>query len=276
MDERWILFVTIMSGIAIQTKAETPVIPPNIIGGIDAPEDAWPWQVALLYKNNFRCGGTILNEDTILTAAHCRIFRSFAKNYQVRIGEYDREKNEKKTRGERNVQVRRFLKHPDYDWFTLENDLAIIKLKTCIKFNKYIQPIPVLADDSMNFIGKTCYTTGWGYIEPDSKSLARKLQQLETPVITNVECQQGVEFTNVTDDMICTNVIPKGACNGDSGGPLQCLINKKWTLVGVASFKSQAICGAGPTGYARISGPNREWIAGKIKTRKRRKYINKS
>ncbi|XP_021353754.1 transmembrane protease serine 4-like, partial [Mizuhopecten yessoensis] len=80
MDRRWILLVLAISGYGASREISSggeeegngpDVPPPAIVGGTNAPEDAWPWQVLLLYDNKLRCGGTLLNDNTILTAAHC-------------------------------------------------------------------------------------------------------------------------------------------------------------------------------------------------------------
>ncbi|XP_069120481.1 chymotrypsin-like elastase family member 1 [Argopecten irradians] len=110
MDSRLVLLALAIFGVVTGAKLQgedegtDPGTPPNIVGGTDADEDAWPWQVTLTYKNQFMCGGTILNEKTILTAAHCT-YRAKKRALKVIVGNYDRRKNEKKTRGEKKMKV---------------------------------------------------------------------------------------------------------------------------------------------------------------------------
>ncbi|XP_033762692.1 testisin-like [Pecten maximus] len=263
MDTRLVLMVLAIYGyVAEVTLAEDGGndeldIPPAIIGGTTAAEDAWPWQVLILLKKKFICGGTLLNADTILTAAHCT-FRKRKKAIKVVVGEYNRRKNERKTRGERKMPVKQIIQHPDYDGDVL-HDLAIIKLKKPAKLNNYIQPIPELANDTMDFLNKTCYVTGWGAIKGPSSS-AKILQELKVPVITNAECQVGIigNDTDISADMICTDSEPKNSCYGDSGGPLQCSMNGTWVHAGTVSWGNRK-CKVGPTVYARTSY-HRDWI----------------
>ncbi|XP_033732745.1 serine protease 27-like [Pecten maximus] len=260
MDDRWILPILAVFGFAI-TLTQGAV--PRIIGGNDAGEDAWPWQVLLLHKNRFMCGGTLLNADTVLTMAHCtkRMRRKF---FRVKVGEYDRKKNERSTRGEMRIKVKKIIKHPDYDRYSGKNDLSILKLERCVKFCKYIRPIPKLADDSVDPTNRTCYVTGWGaYNRQKLFRYARILQELQTSVITKAQCEAGIQGSfNATDDMMCTSVDPKGACFGDSGSPLQCLVNRKWVHVG-SVLGGNADC-RGPTIYAKTSY-HRDWILKNMK-----------
>ncbi|XP_033731961.1 chymotrypsin-like elastase family member 1 [Pecten maximus] len=146
MDTQLVLLVLVICGFAVGLKL--PVedednglgMPPAIVGGTDAAEDAWPWQVNLLYRGIFWCGGTLLNDDTVLTAAQCTCL---CKKRQLRVvvGDYDRKKNEKMERCEKKIKVKKIIEHPDYDGDVL-HDLAIIKLKKKVTFNDYIQPIP--------------------------------------------------------------------------------------------------------------------------------------
>ncbi|XP_033760205.1 chymotrypsin-like protease CTRL-1 [Pecten maximus] len=262
MEARLVLLVLSICGFALGAKL--PVeggnngagMPPAIVGGTDAAEDAWPWQVKLKYKGSFSCGGTLLSDDTVLTAAHCTHNREKRK-FRVVVGDYDRKKNEKKTRGQKEIKVKKIIEHPDYDGGVL-HDLAIMKLKKKARFNNYIKPIPGLANDTMDLMSSICYVTGWGADRGPSSS-ARILQELQTPVVTNEQCQAGIEFGYpVTDDMICTDSEPKGSCYGDSGGPLQCLVDGIWVHAGAVSW-GNANCRVGPSVYASTSY-HRDWI----------------
>ncbi|XP_033731958.1 brain-specific serine protease 4-like isoform X2 [Pecten maximus] len=266
MDTRLILLALTNCGFAMGAKlpmdgkGNGPGMPPAIVGGTDAAEDAWPWQVKLLYGESFWCGGTLLNDETVLTAAHC-IHNKKKKYFRVVVGDYNRRNDEKKTRGEKKIRVKKIRKHPDYARGVL-HDLAIMKLKKKVKFNQYIQPIPGLANDTMDLMNSTCYVTGWGE-DGGPWGSAIILQELQTYVVTNEQCQAGiVKGPAVTDDMICTDSEPKGACYGDSGGPLQCLVDGTWVHAGAVSW-GNADCNVGPTVYAKTSY-HRDWILGNM------------
>ncbi|XP_069115150.1 testisin-like isoform X2 [Argopecten irradians] len=236
---------------------------PRITEGNAAGEESWPWQVLILYKNKQVCGGTLLCADTVLTSAYCVRYSTGPLWIRVVVGMYNRRKNEKITRGQKRFQVKKIILHPDYDVYA--NDIAIIKLTRRVKFNKYIQPIPRLADDTMDFLNKTCYTTGWGiFLSMGNFKRPNVLQEVQTPVVPNAMCQPLFDPFNIAlgDDTICTKDIPKGACTGDEGGPLQCLVNKKWVHAGVTSFNTGR-CGE-VTIYSRTSF-HRQWILENMK-----------
>ncbi|XP_069119104.1 testisin-like [Argopecten irradians] len=118
----------------------------------------------------------------------------------------------------------------------------------------------------MDFINKTCYSTGWGDFINNAGKLKRPnvLQELKTPVITNAVCQQSFDPFNLSlaDDQMCTDASPSGACFGDGGGPLQCLVNKKWVHAGITAFGTGK-CG-NVNGYIRTSF-HRQWILENMK-----------
>ncbi|XP_033753108.1 chymotrypsin-like protease CTRL-1 [Pecten maximus] len=259
-----------------------------IIGGTNATDNAWPWQVSIRYRGRFMCGGTLLNEDTVLTAAHCIfkqqtpdrlrgrfmcggtllnedtvltaahcIFKPRAQRFRVLAGDYNRQEAEPH-RNEQKIKVKKIRIHRDYNRTTLINDVAILKLLTPVQFGTYIQPIE-LAKKSMDISQSKCYITGWGMRDKDDKtSSATILQQTAVSVITNEECQKGIRG-RITDDMICTEDPDRATCYGDSGGPLQCEIKPgRWVQVGITSW-GNLDCLDGPSVYSRISY-NRAWI----------------
>ncbi|XP_021338916.1 serine protease 42-like [Mizuhopecten yessoensis] len=227
-----------------------------IIGGTNAGDSAWPWQVSVKYMHRFMCGGTLLNENTVLTAAHCIIKRR-ANLFRVNVADYNRRASELE-RTELSVKVKKVYIHPDYNKITLINDVAILKLKKPVAFGTYIQPIE-LATSAMDVSSYTCYITGWGLRHIGESMTANTiLQQAAVSVISNDECQKGLS-DQVTDDMICTDDPTKDTCHGDSGGPLQCEIEAgRWVQVGITSWGNKD-CLNGPSVYSRVSY-NRAWI----------------
>lgn len=101
-------------------------LPYKIVGGnIAAPGD-WGWQVAMLFSGRFTCGGSLINSQWILTAAHCVYGRNFPSLFSFAIGLHDRFFPEKWSE---KRKVSKIIVHPLYDQYMLQNDIALIQLE---------------------------------------------------------------------------------------------------------------------------------------------------
>lgn len=126
----------------------------RIVGGEEITIQQRPFQVSLLYNGGHYCGGSIVNEDTIVTAAHCA--QNAASRYTVRVGSTSR------TSGGQVVGVKSVTNHPKYNSATIDYDAAIIKLSSKLTFSSTVKAIQ-LAPNGYNVPdGATCYVSGWG------------------------------------------------------------------------------------------------------------------
>lgn len=150
--------------------------------------------------------------------------------------------------------------HPDYDSKTLENDLALIKMKKPVPFRDDIQPI-CLPNYNEDFTGLDGYATGWGLTDFDKRQLPDTLQIVRLPIISNKRCQSMYRKTGhdkqITDMDLCAGYAKGGmdACEGDSGGPLivRRPNDRRWLLAGIVS--NGVKCGEPllPGVYTRVS-----------------------
>merc|ERR1712142_849630 len=106
----------------------------KIVGGIKAVKGAYPYQISLRFYGRHWCGGTIVDKTTIISAAHC--FGGPASSYSIVAGEHSISDGADCT--EQHIEVKEILIHPSYGYNG--HDIAIIKLKTGLQFNKYVQP----------------------------------------------------------------------------------------------------------------------------------------
>uniref|UniRef100_A0A8C1CIQ4 chymotrypsin n=1 Tax=Cyprinus carpio carpio TaxID=630221 RepID=A0A8C1CIQ4_CYPCA len=235
-----------------------PAIPPvvsgysRIVNGEEARPHSWPWQVSLQDSTGFHfCGGSLISEWWVVTAAHCNVRTS----HRVILGEHDRSSNAEAIQ---TISVGKSIKHPNYNSYTINNDILLIKLATPAKLSTHVSPV-CLAETSDNFPGGLkCVTSGWGltrYNAPDTPAL---LQQAALPLLTNDDCKR-YWGTNITDLMICAGASGVSSCMGDSGGPLVCEKNGVWTLVGIVSWGSSVCSTSTPAVYARVT-KLRAWV----------------
>uniref|UniRef100_A0A3B4AQP6 pancreatic elastase II n=1 Tax=Periophthalmus magnuspinnatus TaxID=409849 RepID=A0A3B4AQP6_9GOBI len=221
-----------------------PPVLSRVVGGNDARKHSWPWQVSLQYSapsGNWyhTCGGTLISDQWVLTAAHC----IGEKKYRVYLGKHSmRNKQEPDSIA---ISPSKLFTHPEYDSWKIRNDIALIKLSTPVTFTDVLPH------------GQPCYVTGWGHLETIGP-MADILQQALLPVVKHEICSTPDWMGGmVTTNNICAGGDGKrGGCKGDSGGPLNCQgKDGSWEVHGVVSFCSSFGCNyhRKPTVFTRVS-----------------------
>lgn len=232
----------------------------KIIGGTDASIVNFPWQV--YYKSgNYRCGATIIAPGWILTAAHCT--EDELKNpipvadMSIVVG------TEYPTISGKTYLISEVIKHENYNWGYLENDIALLKLKTPINYPnatpiKLISPIDV--SEGATDPGVMSQVTGWGLVRVSPPRPSLKLQKAELPIVSNE--QAFVSFPRIPPHTIMAGYLSgnQDACSGDSGGPLVVQVTGEYKLAGIVSWGSETCNTYG--GYTRVLD-FLDWIAEK-------------
>ncbi|XP_004413129.1 PREDICTED: chymotrypsinogen B-like [Odobenus rosmarus divergens] len=218
----------------------------RIVNGEDAVPGSWPWQVSLQDSTGFHfCGGSLISEDWVVTAAHCGVSTS----HLVVAGEFNQHSDEE------NIQVLRIakvFKNPRFNMLTVRNDITLLKLATPARFSQTVSPVclPEATDEFPP--GLLCVTTGWGRTKYNANKTPDRLQQAALPLLSNAECQK-FWGSKITDVMICAGASGVSSCKGDSGGPLVCQKDGAWTLVGIVSWGSGTCSTSVPAVYARVT-----------------------
>lgn len=263
----------------------------KIVGGFTLNISQVPWQVSLQVRNGTHqfCGGTIIGDRWILTAAHCR--RGFTSGVlYVRAGA-----THKYHEGVL-VEVKRFSAHPKFKPQLLDFDFALLELSTPLKFSDTIRsiPLPDFGDAAIEN-GTRCLVSGWGETQNTNESDV-VLRGAEVPIVGQKKCNRVYEG-KITTRMICagydnggkdckcaiewtltriiggdSNRLALGitifmrkcvflACQGDSGGPLVAFDRetKRPVLIGVVSWGRGCARPRIPGVYARVIAA-REWI----------------
>lgn len=218
-----------------------------VTNGFDTKPGEYPWHVAIFHRerrssSSYKCGGTIINPTTILTAGHCVFDTSgrvlLPERVTVQLGRHQLYTPESNVQ---EFQVYQIKLHPHYDKSTLENDLAVFKMADAITFTNYIQPICMWdreATSIHNLENERGTVMGWGYTELDE--LSDVLKQATMPVVPLGDCLvSNRDFFGafLTNKNFCAGYRNgTSVCNGDSGGGMIFQVRGLWFLRGVVSL----------------------------------------
>ncbi|XP_077589759.1 coagulation factor IXa [Stigmatopora nigra] len=247
-------------GFSCEPQVEFPcgkvVIPEKrqrIVGGVQVQKGELPWQAALVRMNDgvVFCGGSILNDLWVVTAAHCLNVHSF----YVRLGELNVTVDEGT---EQNILVSRQHIYPRYDSRvnSYDHDIALLRLQRPVNFSDYVRPIclgPTAFTEALMKRASPATVSGWGQVVFKGHS-ADTLMKVAVPYTSRSECK----FTNsdrITSSMFCAGYYNKrrDACKGDSGGPHANSVHNTWFLTGIVSW-GEDCAGDGKYGvYTRLS-----------------------
>uniref|UniRef100_A0A5F5PYP6 Coagulation factor IX n=1 Tax=Equus caballus TaxID=9796 RepID=A0A5F5PYP6_HORSE len=233
---------TIFSNMNYENSTEAETIWDNItefdlnrvVGGENAKPGQFPWQVLLHGKIAAFCGGSIINEKWVVTAAHCI---EPGVKITVVAGEHNTEEIDH-TEQKRNVI--RAIPHHSYN-ATLNkynHDIALLELDKPLTLNSYVTPICVADKDYTNIFLKfgSGYVSGWGRVFSRGRS-ASILQHLKVPLVDRATCLRSTKFT-IHNNMFCAGFHEGGkdSCQGDSGGPHVTEVEGTSFLTGIISW----------------------------------------
>lgn len=210
----------------------------RLFGGNKTRLYEMPWMVLLAYDSprgtKLSCGGTLINEWYVLTAAHCvSVQTERLKLKGVVVGEYDVSKDPDCERIEdqqfcapnvRNVSVETVISHKGYNTQNYSDDIALLRLSEPADFDQAtMKPIclpitPKLQNEDL--VGRGGIVAGWGATENGLQSPI--LLSVELPIVSKPECQKVYNNTvPIFDRQLCAGGIQdQDSCGGDSGGPL--------------------------------------------------------
>ncbi|KAI5750266.1 hypothetical protein M8J76_014210 [Diaphorina citri] len=220
----------------------------RVVGGKKSELGAWPWLIALYRDGFFHCGGVVLDESWVMTAAHC--VDGFEKHYfEVYAGMLRRFSF---SPTEQVRPVSRIVMHSMFKRAEMTNDLALLQLAAPLRYNRYVRPIclPDVTETPEPY--STCTAVGWGAVfehgpDPDH------MREVQVPILP--ACKH---YEDRIADVICAGM-PQGGrdtCQGDSGGPLLCPVpgsQGRWYVAGVVSHGEGCARPNEPGVYTRVS-----------------------
>ena len=206
---------------------------PMIVGGEEVdpacPDCKYDFMVSLQssgWGGHF-CGGALVREDYVITAAHC-VQGSSPSSVDVVIGLH----NVNGTTGDITRNVQQIIVHPDYNTWTLENDYALIHLSTPSSF----EPIQLCTDTDHDEEPVMSTTMGWGATSEGGWG-STYLMEVDVPIDDSCGNYSNSDITN---NMICAGDSNGGedSCQGDSGGPLIMTNDEgEYELIGIVTTR---------------------------------------
>ncbi|XP_015269253.1 PREDICTED: transmembrane protease serine 2 [Gekko japonicus] len=207
----------------------------RIVGGNLAALGEWPWQVSLHIQGTHLCGGSIITPEWIVTAAHC-VEGSYSQPFYWRV--YAGILLQQEMLRPKGHRVAKIISHPNYDSETKNNDVALMKLQSPLKFDEAIEPV-CLPNPGMIFQpAERCWISGWG-AQRQGGNTSKELYAAIVPLIESSRCNtRHVYNGHVLSTMICAGYLEGkvDSCQGDSGGPLVTEKHALWWLVGDTSW----------------------------------------
>jgi secreted trypsin-like serine protease len=219
----------------------------QIIGGGDVAEGQYPWLVGLgspgegtAYERQF-CGGTVIAEDVVLTAAHC-VEESAAADLVVFSGAIDLESEDVVETAVADLHVAEDYNDP----IAMANDWALLKLAEPVD----VEPI-ALGTEVGEF--DALETAGWG---DTGEGFPTTAQWVEVPFVSDADCEAAYPDEVDAASMLCAGDLENGgvdSCQGDSGGPIMSPAGEDQVLVGIVSWGYGCADAGNPGVYGEVA-----------------------
>lgn len=232
----------------------------RIVGGQQVSGSDWPFLVGLEFSSGgVGCGGSLINRNWVLTAAHCVVTNGTAMSpraLRVRMAKQD---------GQPGVEiaVTRIVVHPNYSTQNvLRNDVALLRLESSASISEsQLALLPNSAQEASFGATNTCASVaGWGRTQARSGAL----RAVNVPIMSTEDCRKMYEgrWPIEAGRHVCAGYEfgAMDSCQGDSGGPLITRAGPTgYMLVGVVSFGDGCARPRAPGVYARVS-TYRDWV----------------
>ncbi|MGH3089488.1 MAG: serine protease [Rubrobacteraceae bacterium] len=208
----------------------------QIVGGRPVPNGKYDFVAFVQIRNSQgafgRCGGTLIDRNSVLTAAHCL---AHASSVRVIVGRTDIRSDS----GQARDAVKGFI-HPRYTGNNFAHDAAVVKLESPVRG---IRPVRLSTprQNALERPGRRATAAGWGTTREGGVPTDR-MREVRLPIRSDTQAKRAYDRTGDSSLkyfprlMVAAGAAGKDACQGDSGGPLFTRAGKVYTQIGVTSY----------------------------------------
>ncbi|XP_055319562.1 venom serine protease-like [Sitodiplosis mosellana] len=235
---------------------------PKIVGGQAAEMNQYPYMAAIMKKSQspiLKGGGTILSTNVVVCAAH-ELWENgaimSANTLLVTVGR----RNLKLALADdtpyaENYDVAQVISHPQYDYNTGRNDIAVILVKVNFRFNRGVQPccLPSSNEPQNKYYGQQLRAMGYGAVD-FGKDYSYYLKYVDLSAMSNSQCAAyyGNDLVVYNEDLCHSSSASGDTCQGDSGGPI---IQVRYRDFLACLVKTGPDCAGGAPGMCQKIGP---------------------
>ncbi|XP_076249085.1 trypsin-1-like [Calliopsis andreniformis] len=241
-----LLSVFVVGCLGSTLKSHAPIFPDSrIVGGSAVDIRDHPYQLSFQTTGHI-CGASVISSNWAITAAHC--VGQAASRYSLRAGSTNKDQGVR-------YAIKRVIRHPNYDSYTIDYDVALLEIDGAIKLSGNVQPVKLAGSELPS--GSQVNITGWGATKEGGMT-SSNLMRVSVPLVDRKKCQSAYGSLNpITERMICAGYTEGGkdSCQGDSGGPL----TANGVLYGIVSWGYGCARPKYPGVYTNVANL-RSWI----------------
>ncbi len=228
-----ILFLVLMASVSYSENSndDEPKVRPSIVGGVEVTPGSRSYQAMLLFNGRQGCGGTLIADYWVITAAHC-LDNANTSSLTVKLGAHYRNS------GGTTHRVNQIIRHPNWGGGGVVNgyDIGLLRLATPAASNLKRAKLPTSAiQNELASPGKYITVSGWGRTYNGGPA-SNVLLEVDLPVLSTQQCRQ--QLSSSIDGTVICGGGPNNtsACNGDSGGPFVAEKNGTFYSMGTVSW----------------------------------------